>query len=155
MALAATKECTNSNTILVTLHSFMVVCLGPVYTLGQDKQTWVGGGPGFRCCLKSPLMGRPSGAACVSYLMARTLLLPLGTLGLKGRNTCLKVKKLMVPLCCLPKGRRQATAEQMFYLEPNIDKEMKRTETCNVADDFSEVTMKKRSRMNRRRRPYK
>lgn len=88
-----------------------------------------------------------------ALLNDRDNLLPLGTLGLKGRNTFLKMKKKpMVPLCYLPKGRRPATAGQMFYLELNIDKERKRTETCNVAVNFLEGDHKKRSRRDRRRK---
>lgn len=33
-------------------------------------------------------------------------------------------------LCCLPKAERLTSAGPVFYLDPNVDKETKGTETC-------------------------
>lgn len=143
MALADTKECTNSSTFLIRLHFFTVVCHGPVHTWGQGKQIWNHGGLRFPCTSKSLLQWRPLGTPFISHVMPRTHILPLGTLGLKGRTHVLyiyiytyKIQKPVVTLCYLPKAERSTTAGWMLYLDLNFDREMKETETRNVADTF-------------------
>lgn len=84
--LADTKECINSSTILMRLHSFIVVCPGLLHTQGRGKQTWGHGGPRWSCSSRSPLLWRPPGTTLESYRMLGTHILPLGTLGLKGRK---------------------------------------------------------------------